>query len=218
MAKNKNDSPVEKIAYDLSQTLAGLGDGWDDAEFSEVGGLTPIYSPEFAFEEKYPPVVGRIYSLEALPTIKAKRPGEKDYTPLMLNVLLAKNTKAVTGTKGARETIDAKAGEHILVPVTGNLRTIERLLGAGLDSDNIYKVVMYVEGQVSMNDVRSDMWKWNVKISNVPEKRASDGAFALPPTSKRVAELLNGGSFKTLPNGEVYNEKTGEITTNAATG
>ena len=216
MAKSKTDQPVvaPKNEFDLSKLIGSLGEGWSSDDFVETGGLTPLYIPEFALEEKWPPVVGRILCFETLK--EQKRPNNQVWTPLCIRVIVEAPTFAVMGTKEAREKKPIAKGETILVPIGGNLKTNTRLLAAALDGARIHKVAMYVETTVALDGGRNDMWKWKVMQSNVTEPRSTKGEWMLPPITDVVASLLGLSGVQQLPNGDTYDPKTGEITTNAA--
>ena len=169
----------------------GLPADVDITKIREVGGLTPIFSPQEAWEEKFPPIVGWADRIEELPPVQM---GRDIFIPRLIRIQLTAPTKAVLGKRGARQVVDLKAGDDILVPLTGNLENSRGLMAAIKDPRHVTLIGIKLTGHVPTGQP-SDMWTFSVGLT--AHKMAREGTrFALPfetPTPELPAGRVAAG-------------------------
>jgi len=191
MAKNDKTKATAADTNDFD-FAAFMPEGYDAGDLRVIGGLTPIYSPEDAFEGGFPPVVGLMDRIEILPEVKV---GKEMFIPRCIRVQCLTATKATTGKKGERKSVDIAAGEDVLIPITGNLSNNKTLLAACVDAKHVYLVVARVRGQVDVGQI-SPMWDWDVRLH--PKSQERKGRFLLPQNASRI-EVLG-----TTSSGDIY--------------
>jgi hypothetical protein len=170
-----------------------------------IGGLTPIYVPEEALGQKFPPVYGKMDRIEYLPT---QRVGQKDeWTPAVIRVNCLVPTKAMAGTKEDRVLVDVAAGEDVLIPITGNLKNNKTLLISAVDAGFVHIAGFRVKGQKDIGRAAGqEMWDWEVMLLTNPAPEARAGRFLLAQTvTVGPSALLQTSS------GVPYDGKTGEV-------
>lgn len=192
MANDKNKPNPQAADFDLSQYLEGTDLGGKD-DFREVLGLVPAYIPQVAFrsDPKWQPVVGRLLRVNKLPEQNA---GTKQaHVPLAYEILLSKPNRGVIGKEGAgRKIIEVKAGETLQVFISGNLRTKRDILTAALDPDNLWPIVMMIEGQEKVNNL-TEMWVWKTMLGGKSIPRPSQfRLLGQGITQKDVATIVEG--------------------------
>lgn len=148
-----------------------MPEGYSDADFSVVGGFTPMYKPKNAFEQKLAPVFGWLLYTEALPVISDPKGKEKDRVPLALHVLLCAPNKGWLGPDGEEIEKEIPVNEEILVPCSGNILFNRPLMTAAFDPERVWLVRMSVVDQ-QKSDYPTPMWVWKVEIANKPRKRS----------------------------------------------
>jgi hypothetical protein len=223
MAAAKKTDAIVNASDKNFDFSAFMPEGWKADDLRAIGGLTPIYAPEAALEEKFPPVAGWLDRIELLPEVtqgKDKATGQvRTYVPIMIRVQTTAPTKGIMGKGDALQIVDVAAGDDILVPVTGNLRANKVLLGAvpgarprrelppAVAPDKVYFAILRVTGQQTVEN--GDMWVWDTRLH--PKTIERSGRYALPEGP--LGELPQTAS------GHHYDPKTGEIkehATNAA--
>ena len=202
--KNKNAPPASGTDFDWSKYQL---DGFSDSDFEAIGGLAPIYAPKMAFENNFPPLIGYAVRTQFLPEVQM---GKEVFIPKMLMICVQVPTKGVTGKRrDGQEIVDVKKGDFVLVPVTGNLETNERLLAAADHPDTVSVVRMRVKGQRQVNDMPSPMWDWDVQIA--PNKRlnrrGTEYQLLLESNERPTRELTDGRTAS----GAQYDRQTGEV-------
>lgn len=148
-------------AVDFDWMSAGLPADVDITKIQEVGGLTPIWSPQEAWEEKFPPVIGWADRVEKLPPVQM---GRDLFIPRLVRVHLTAPTKGVIGKRGARTVVELKAGDDILVPLTGNLENSRKLMAAVKDPRYVTIVGIKLTGQIPTGQP-SEMWTFSVGLT-----------------------------------------------------
>lgn len=171
----KNTAPVQNY----------MPEGYSDADFSEVGLLTPMYKPKNAFAEKWGPVFGWATHVQFLPKQvqkNAKTGEEEDWIPLGLNVVLCAPNKGVLGKKGAERIVEVAPGENLLVPLTGQLLYKKELMIAAFDAQRIWLARITVTGQ-QPSEYPSDMWTWKTELAKKPRLRKDDPTLSMIETT-----------------------------------
>lgn len=207
MANVKDANKNAQAEFDISKYLEGTDLGGKD-DFREVLGLVPAYLPEIAFrsDPKWEPVVGRLLRVNKLPE---QNPGTKQaHIPLAYEILLSKPNRGVIGKEGAgRKIVEVKAGETLQVFINGNLRTKRDILTAALDPENLWPVVMMIEGQEKVNNL-TPMWVWKTLIGGKAIARPSQfRLLGQGITQKDVATIVEGelDELRMLGEGGVVN-------------
>lgn len=162
-----------------------MPEGYSDADFSEVGLLTPMYKPKNAYTEKWGPVFGWATHVQFLPKQvqkNAKTGEEEDWIPLGLNVVLCAPNKGVLGKKGAERVVDVAPGENLLVPLTGQLLYKKELMIAAFDVQRIWLARITVTGQQT-SEYPSDMWTWKTELAKKPRLRKDDPTLSMIETT-----------------------------------
>lgn len=196
---NNNQGAASEKDFDWSKYVA---DGYAVDELRIIGGLTPIYVPEEALSQGFPPVFGKMDRIEFLPT---QRQGQKDeWTPRMIRVVALMPTKAMGGTGDDRHLVDIAVGDDVLIPVTGNLSNNKTLLIAAAHEDLVFVAGFRVKGQKEIGRP-SEMWDWDVRLHPKTERRA--GRFMLPQGEKVTRTELPA----TTASGTAYDPRTGEV-------
>lgn len=199
MAKNK-DTAVTPPAGDFDYS-AFMPEGMSTKDLRATGGLTPIYAPEEALDNGFPPCGGWLDRFEILPEVKV---GKEIYIPKMIRVVCTNDTKGVQGTKDVREVTKVEKGKDVLIPLTGNLSNNKDLLLAVSDPNNVHWAIFRVRGTKETGQI-TPMWDWDVQLHSATKKR--DGRFAIPLGGTRI----DAPSLTQAPNGETYNKVTGEV-------
>lgn len=196
-------APVSnKNGIDTSVKLSALPEGFDVNEFQETGGLTPIYSQKDAFENRFPPIVGFMKCIEALPVQYANT--DNEFTPIMIRFVLTAPTKAIVGKDDKREIVDVGVGGEVLLPVTGNLRVNGKVIAAANNPTHYFLAQAIVTGQTKLK-APTPMWDMNVKLH--PKASLREGT--------PFARMTTGGSaMLETADGSLYNVATGEIVSN----
>lgn len=145
--------------FDWSKALP---EGFDVKGFEKTGGLAPIYSPKEAHENGFEPLIGYAVRTQLLPPIQQ---GKETFIPEMIMVRAIRPTKAVTGKRrDGQEIVDVNVGDYVMVPITGNIGTNERLLAACDDPNEVSLVGFRVTGTRQVNDMPSPMWVWEMMV------------------------------------------------------
>lgn len=217
-AKDKNKEVVAAPDFFNYSDYLPAGVTKDDGR--TIGGFTPIYAPDTAWEEKFPPAGGYLCHFQILPAVKK---GKDIYIPKMIK-LIVKNakglpTKGVRGKGDGKEVVDVPVDNALLIPLTGNLLNNEELLDAVADPNNVHYALFYIRGQVDTGQI-TPMWDWHVQLfDKLTIKR--EGEYALPIDGSRIDRVLTEG--KTPGNaegrtvtgqtvtGQAYNTQTGEV-------
>jgi hypothetical protein len=192
MAADKNAPKGQVELFDISKYLEGTDLGGKD-DFREVLGLVPAYVPEVAFNSspKWEPIVGRLLRVNKLPE---QNPGTKNaHIPLAYEILLSKPNQGVIGGKDkGRKIVQVNKGETIQVFISGNLRTKRDILTAALDEESLWPIVMFVEGQQSVNNL-TPMWVWKTMLGGKSIPRpAQFKILGQGITQKDVATIVEG--------------------------
>lgn len=178
--------------------------GVDASQVAKTGGLTPMYRPEAAFDNKFPPVMGYLKGIVELPV--------DEFDSFVLQIELTAPTKACEGSGDRISIVDRKAGEMIVVPISGNLRNNRELLSAACDPVRYHWVGMQLLGKMKLNKPgkSSPMWEFNVQVDQVGQAREGT----------RFA--IRGGAdvplLQETSDGTVYDLRTGEIVETAKNG
>lgn len=181
--KNSSTEPTNSADdFDWSK-FAGEGVSIDD--LAEARGLTPIYAAEKAYEGKWDPVTG--YGIDVLLLDMVE--GE-DARPFIL-LETDRPTKSVTGNRltGHKE-IDVRAGELVLVPLSGNLQSNRDLILAIKNANKMTWMGFRVTGKQQVNKQPSAMWTFQVML-NKKKQRVREGAYLL---ASAVPAQLPGSS------------------------
>jgi hypothetical protein len=191
--KTTKTAPVANAAasddFDITQYLPA---GADPSKIKVTGGLTPIYRPEDAYNQKWPPVIGDMKCVEKLDAIT-------DFDSFMIRVVCVAPTKGIS----ADEPVDVPVGSEVLVPVSGNLRSNREILAAATNGTSYYRAGFKVTGQKEMGKGRSDMWVVKAKLIDVPMPRLGT-SFELPDVARPLVGTTGDGKT-------VFDLRTGEV-------
>jgi len=179
-----------------------MPEGYSDADFAEVGLLTPMYKPKNAYEGKWPEVLGWVSHVEALPEQKQKnaKGEEEDWVPLALHVILCAPNKGIIGKKTNEKIVERAIGESLLIPLTGSLLYKKEMMIAAFDAQRVWLARILVTGQ-QPSDYPSDMWVWKAELAKKPRARKDDDRFAMVETAlfPEVVSKLPQKVIKALP-------------------
>jgi len=201
MAK-KNETQAAGTVGDFDYS-AFVPAGGNAKDLRTIGGFTPIYAPEEALDDSFPPAGGYLRCFEILPAVKV---GKEMYIPKMISMIVTNDTKGVRGPKDAREVIDVPKTKRLLIPLTGNLLNNQELIDAVADPKNVHWAIFRVTGTQDTGQP-TPMFVWDVKLlDTLTIKR--EGEYALPVGGTGVERVLGTGETST---GEVYDTKTGEL-------
>ena len=168
---------------------ASLPEGFSDDEFETIGSLRPICQPESMMDH---PVGGELIALLDMPPRKDK----SQWKAFLIHLL------APTMARAGEDLVEVSAGEKVLVPVSGSLKTNTELLGAACDPHRIWIVKIQCVGQIDVGK-QSDMWSFDVKRSKKTLPRT--GEYAL-------SNFQPAGMLNPTANGEVQQLGKGDIT------
>jgi hypothetical protein len=200
MAASKKDATKTNVNEQTGEfDWSGfLPEGYSADQLQQIGGLTPIFMPEMAYEEGAV-CVGFVKWIEELPPVtRGRGSNEEVYVPYLLRIQVTRDTPAVIGPKNAREIVTVPKGEDVLVPLSTGLLMNKKLLEAAHDLEFCFFVAMRVKGQIP-TDQPSPLWDWDVRIDRTkPLKRQGD--LILPTILARPA-LPAKGKTETAPQG-----------------
>jgi hypothetical protein len=205
----KDNDKVKAAAGNAADWLSDLF-GQDGADFVKTGELTPMYTPEGAFENKWPAVGGKLDRVIFLPKIM-QTDGIFEPVNLLIDDLVAA-TKGMKGAKQLRTECDVAKGGRILIPVTGQLRVNRELIVAALDPDYVYRCAFRVTGREKVNNQPSKMFTWDVYVDFKNRTPRKGTPYALPQHAiydqqeRQFVQVAPGGN-----NGVPYDPETGEI-------
>jgi hypothetical protein len=170
MASEKKNGTKD---FDISKFLP---EGFSNEEFVTIGGLRPIVTPAIQFE-KQSIVVGLLLGWVPMPP----RPSDGSEW----DAILVKLTGPTLALAAGEETIEAKAGETVLIPVGGNLGNNHELYAASCDPKNVHLAIFAVTGQIKVNNQPSKMWSYDVKLhrKSIPRTHETALVKSLKPTS-----------------------------------
>ena len=215
MAKTTEEikkNPAGVQAGGIDDIAGDLPEGWSADDVVDVAGLTPIYSPEEAYEHKFPKVCGFIAGIEKLNPVQM---GKDWYEPVMVRVVLTKATKGVIGKRGARQVVDVAADREILVPVTGGLEVSRPLMAAARHPTRVYWGRFYIKGKMDTGQP-SKMWVWAAELHKNTIARegryllAAQDAATLAGGQANVRGALGQGEVVNQ-HGQIVNTHTGEV-------
>jgi hypothetical protein len=198
MAAAKGDN--KQTAAEVDPFAGYMPEGFDAKENKKVGGLTPIWGPKPAWEQKWPPCVGFMVCVETIDhgeEIKDPKQRYREYIRMEAQV----PTKGVLGPKNEQDVIDIKVGDDILMPMSGNIKNIKTIRGLIADRDNVYLAMFQVTGQQDTGQP-TPMWKIDARINSKKTPRA--GRFALPPSANFVPQLSGQPGGGVTSDGRVY--------------
>ena len=200
MANAKTKTTTTQAASEEFDWSTFLPEGMKASDFVEVkGDLTPIYTAEEASTHGFPPLIGKMDRIEALPP---QGKGKNEWIPWMIRVVASAPTKAMGGTGDDREPVDVKIGDDVYLPIGGNMKIKRQLLLAALDTEKVFTVAARVSGSLDVGQP-SEMWVWQTLIGK-PETRT--GRFAIPQQFG-----IEAVSRKKLDAGGVPADATGEV-------
>lgn len=180
MAKTSNKVSEATLDPAVQALLdqARKAEGVTENDVTELVGLTPIYNPQTALEQKWPALVGYADRIELLPV---QRAGSKDeWTPILVRFIATQATKAVTGAKNERRVIDIAPGDEVMLPISGSLGVNSKLEHAAADTAKAHKMIIVVTGQ-SPTTKGNDMWLFHVEeIPAAAKVRAGDPKLGYP--------------------------------------
>lgn len=200
MAAGKNDKNVSNVSADSKNDFdfqSYLPEGWSAKELRKIDGLTPIYAPELALDHKWTPCVGfmdRIISIDFGEDQKDNRFRE------FIVMQLTADTKGVRGDKSNREVVDVKAGEDILMPMSGNIKNITVLRAALANNEKVYIGAFRVTGKLDTG-MPTPMWKIDSFLHPKSDKR--QGRFLLGMDEKHEPALENPSATGAATNAAV---------------
>lgn len=195
MAKPKNEANPGMSEGDDFDFSKFLPEGYDAKDLRKVGGLTPIYAPKLAFEQKWDPVVGFIDRVMVLDMGEEIKDEKQRYRPFLVVELTSPNKGAV-GPKSEQEVVSLNKGDDILVPVSGSIKNVKALEIAATDPANVYLGMFRVLGEKDLQQAGkpSPMWVIDARLHSKTKKR--EGRFLLSPINSREPKSLaeeNGG-------------------------
>jgi hypothetical protein len=218
MASAKNQTKAADAAPDFFNYDDYLPAGIKSDDGRNIGGFTPIYSPEDAWADgdkasQFPIVAGWLCYFEILPE---KKRGKETFIPKMIKVIVEAATKGMSGTGDAKLAVDVPKGKAVMIPLTGNLLYNQELLDAVADEKNVHFATFRLIGQVDTG-MPSPMWHWEVRLYDKATKiRSSD--YALPAAGSRIDRVLSegkvppGAQIGRTADGQTYDRATGEVT------
>ena len=164
--RNEQQKSTNFKEWDDKDLAKFLPEGFSLDDFESVGGLRPICPPHV---NAGAPVVGYVVALLDMPPRKA------DKTPWQGLLIHLLSTAQAEGQEG--EIITVEAGKDIIIPVAGNLKVNQDLLGAAVDPRKVTAGIFTVTGTMDVGK-QSEMWVYDVKLA-LKKQVARDGAFAL---------------------------------------
>lgn len=206
-AARSDESRPAKKAFDYAAFFAENGLKYTEKDLVDVGGLTPIYSFENAYEEDWPPVFGLLVNRIEIEVDKANAIDNQRWRWFYV-IEAEAPTKALSGTGDDRETIDIEPGDYILMPESGALKNRDRLKMAASDPDEVYRVFFRVEGgPVDLGKPgRNPMWPVESKLvgDSIPRK----GRYVIANTARGRGSMEAGSNGAPgLPPGTVMNAR-----------
>ena len=174
----------------IAAALASLPGDFDPKDFHKVGGLTPIYSPKEALAAGFPPAIVWIDRTEVLPAVnmgRDKQTGEPIvFYPKMLRGCCVTATLACVGKRGQRQVVERKAGDDILIPLTGNLLNNKTLIAAAQHPTKVFLGAFALKGTIDIGQP-SELWDWDVRLHAKTMLR--EGTRYALASSEKVVEL-----------------------------
>lgn len=194
MAKDKQKaaqtSTGAEAAFDWSQYLP---EGYAAEDLQKVGSLTPIYSFQNAYDEKWAPVIGLPVEISMRDMGKEIEDPKQRFREF-LTVELKVATKATRGSKDEQEIVDLEPGQDILVPMGGNIRNIRELRASVTHAAGVPLVALRVEGQLELRQPGKPSPMWVVDVNIHPKLAPRTGRFTLAAASTGAPELPAGGN------------------------
>jgi hypothetical protein len=180
----KDQIPNSAGASDDFDYSKYMPEGHDAKDLRKIGGLTPIYNGNFALDQKWPPCCGWLDRIER---IEIADPNDPNPIRDFMRVELTHPTKGVRGPRGAnQEIVDLKAGEDILLPMSGNFKNVAVLRAALANPKEVFFGIFRAVGHMNTGKP-SDMVQFDQRISQKTKPR--DGRFALPANAVYAPEL-----------------------------
>lgn len=214
MAKNTTEnqaaSPATSEAFDWkAQIPAEYRDRATEVRIT--GGLIPMWIPNLALDngEKDFVLKGYVDRFVYLPVLNEGK--ESEFEPLMLLFWLSEafDHARVKTAEGIHKKIRVEKDGPIYVPMNKNLQFNRDLITAAGDRKNAVFAMMRVVGREKTKNWPTPMTRIEVvMIGNPPVSKPREGALALPLD---VVLSVGGKDVSELPNGQQYNNATGEV-------
>lgn len=208
--KNKNKAPMVGAAvqtkskdFDWASVMPA---GYEAEGLHDIGGLTPIYASEPAFEEGWAPCIGHLVRLDTIDIGGEKEKDPKQRWRKFVRVQLAVATKGVLGSGENQKIVDVDAEQDILMPLSGNLKNVEELLAALADPDRVFLGVFRVLGKKDIGRPKGqEMWEIDSKLHN--KTIARTGRFTLKQGETNAPALTAAG----VTNSGVMHDRDGVV-------
>lgn len=211
MAKTENQAAIIPESFDWKSQVP--------EEFREyasqvrvTGGLIPMWIPNVSLDNGEKDIVLKAWvdRFVYLPVINEGK--ESEFEPLMALCWAHEDFPCarVKNADGTHKKITVKKGEPIYVPMNKNLQFNRDLIIAAGDRKNATFVMMRVVGREKTKNWPTPMTRIEVTVlGNPPLSKPREGALALPLD---VVLSVGGKDVSELPNGQTYNNATGELT------
>lgn len=166
--------------------------GYEAEGLHSIGGLTPIYASETAFEEGWTPCVGHLVRLDTIDIGGEKEKDPNQRWRKFIRVQCAVATKGVLGSGENQKIVDVEPEQDILMPLSGNLKNVEELLAALADPDRVFLGAFRVLGKKDIGRPKGqEMWEIDSKLHS--KTIARTGRFTLKQGEHNAPALTAAG-------------------------